>query len=537
MEIDMIGQFNRRAFLAGAAGVAIDHAGFPRALAQEGAKRGGTVSIYVNSEQRVLNPALRASTGVSIIGAKIVEPLIDLGPDGRPDPRLAFSWSSSADGLSITFKLRPNVKWHDGVPFTSADVQFVAMEIWKKHLNYGATLQLYLDAVDTPDELTAIFRYSRPMPMNLLLRALPELGYVVPKHVFDGSNVLQNPANAAPIGTGPFKFSKYERGQYVMAERNEEYWAKDKPYVDRLIWRFIPDRSAAMAAIESGQINVATFPSLAQNEIERFSNDKRFELTTRGSESLPFHNTVEFNFRRKELADLRVRRAIIHALDVDFFCKNFLYGFGKRAQGPIPSTSTAFFTAGAPDYPFDKKRAEALLEEAGYRRGADGIRFAVKLLPAPWGEDVTLWATFMQQSLQQVGIKVELVRYDAAGYLTNVYKDWNFDLATGWHQYRVDPAVSTTVWYRSGSPKGTPWTNQWGWQSDSVDRLIDDAAVTTEPTRRKALYAELTTKVCEELPVWMAIERQFISLGTRSLQNAYNNPHWAWSHWSDLWVA
>jgi peptide/nickel transport system substrate-binding protein len=322
-----------------------------------------------------------------------------------------------------------------------------------------------------------------------------------------------------------------------MAERNEEYWAKDKPYVDRLIWRFIPDRSAAMAAIESGQINVATFPSLAQNEIERFSNDKRFELTTRGSESLPFHNTVEFNFRRKELADLRVRRAIIHALDVDFFCKNFLYGFGKRAQGPIPSTSTAFFTAGAPDYPFDKKRAEALLDEAGYRRGADGIRFAVKLLPAPWGEDVTLWATFMQQSLQQVGIKVELVRYDAAGYLTNVYKDWNFDLATGWHQYRVDPAVSTTVWYRSGSPKGTPWTNQWGWQSDSVDRLIDDAAVTTEPTRRKALYAELTTKVCEELPVWMAIERQFISLGTRSLQNAYNNPHWAWSHWSDLWVA
>jgi len=91
MEIDMIGQFNRRAFLAGAAGVAIDHAGFPRALAQEGAKRGGTVSIYVNSEQRVLNPAVRVSTGVSIIGAKIVEPLIDLGPDGRPDPRLAVS--------------------------------------------------------------------------------------------------------------------------------------------------------------------------------------------------------------------------------------------------------------------------------------------------------------------------------------------------------------------------------------------------------------------------------------------------------------
>ena len=139
--------------------------------------------------------------------------------------------------------------------------------------------------------------------------------------------------------------------------------------------------------------------------------------------------------------------------------------------GPIPSSSPAFYPAGKPPYPFDKKKSEALLDEAGYKRGADGNRFSLKIVPIMNGEDVPLLATFIQQSLGEIGIKVEIVQLDIAGALTTVYRDWNFDLATGWHQYRGDPAVSTTVWYRSGSPKGVPWTNQFGWQSDKVDQL------------------------------------------------------------------
>ncbi len=119
--------------------------------------------------------------------------------------------------------------WHDGKPFTSADVQYTALEMWKKHLNYGTQLQQYLEAVDTPDAHTAVFRYSRPMPLNLLLRALCDLGYIAPRHVFEGTNILENPANTAPIGTGPFKFVQYERGQFIIAERNPNYWRKEFP--------------------------------------------------------------------------------------------------------------------------------------------------------------------------------------------------------------------------------------------------------------------------------------------------------------------
>ncbi|ABC22814.1 ABC transporter substrate-binding protein [Rhodospirillum rubrum] len=530
---------SRRSFLASTALLA-GAAALPRFSWAQGAPApvaGGVLTAHLSSEQRILNPALRASTGVYVITSKIIESLVDLGPDGAPTPVLATRWEAAADGKSVTFTLREGVKWHDGKPFTSADVQYSAMELWKKHLNYGTQLQRYLEAVDTPDATTAIFRYSRTMPLPLLLRALADLGYVVPRHLFEGTNVLENPANTAPIGTGPFKFVEYQRGQYIVAERNPEYWRKGEPYLDRVVWRFITDKSAASAALETGQVQISAYTQLALSDIERLAKDSRFEVSSRGNEANSFNNTVEFNHRRKELADVRVRRAIAHAVDVDFFVENFLYGRGKRATGFIPSISQAFYPGGAFPYPFDTKKAEALLDEAGYPRQKGGERFSLRLLPILNGEDVPQFATFLQQSLAEVGIKVEIVQLDVAGALSAIYKDWNFDLATGWHQYRGDPAVSTTVWFRSGSPKGAPWTNQFGWESAEVDTLIDDAAAEIDPVKRKALYAQLVDVINEELPVWFATERQFVSVTNKVVQNHHNIPRWPSSDWHDTWIA
>lgn len=531
----------RRELLMSSTAVALT-AGFTGAMtadlfAQEQPKKGGIVTVHMGAEQRILNPALRASTGVYVITSKIMEPLVDLDAEGKPVGVLATNWTTTPDGKTITFKLREGVTWHDGKPFTSADVAYTALELWKKHLNYGSTLQLYLDAVETPDATTAIFKYSRPMPLGLLLRAMPDLGYIAPKHVFEGTNVLENPANTAPIGTGPFKFVQYERGQFIIAEKNPNYWMKGFPHLDRIVWRFITDKAASTAAMEAGQVQISPYSSLPLSDLDRLKKDARFEVTTKGNEGNAVNNTIEFNFRRKELSDVRVRRAIAHALDVDFFCSNFLYGLGKRGTGPIPTSSPDFYPTGTPQYAFDKAKADALLEEAGFKKGADGTRFSVRLLPAPWGEDIALWATFVQQSLSAVGIKVEVVRLDAPGFLTNVYKDWNFDLATGWHQYRNDPAVSTTVWYRSGQSRGTPWSNQWGWTSEPVDKTIDDAASELDPGKRKALYAEFVTQVNTELPIWMAIERQFVSVINKTLRNHSNTPRWPSSSWADLWIA
>ncbi|MEL4888411.1 ABC transporter substrate-binding protein [Pectobacterium betavasculorum] len=499
--------------------------------------KGGTLGVHIAAEQRILNPALRASTGVYIVTSKIIESLVDLDASGSIVPQLATAWQSSPDGKTITFTLREQVKWHDGKPFTSKDVQYNALELWKKQLNYGTALHQHLESVDTPDDHTAIFHYSRPMPLELLLRALADLGYVVPRHVYENSNVLENTANNAPIGTGPFKFVQYERGQYIIATRNPDYWRQDQPYIERIVWRIITDKSAATAALETGQIQLSAYSQLSLADLDRLKTHPDFEVTARGSEANVFNNTLEFNFRRKEIADVRVRRAIAHAIDVPFFIENFLYGQGKPATGIIPSTSTAFYPANSqPPYPFDRQKANALLDEAGYPRKGKGERFSLKLVPITNGEDVTLFATFIQQSLAEIGIRVDITNFDYAGSLSAVYKEHNFDIATGWHQYRGDPAVSTTVWLRSGSPAGSPWTNQYGWQSDVVDKLIDDAASEIDTSKRRALYAELVKEANEQFPVWFVTERQFYTVVNKKLKNALNNARWPSSSWHDAWL-
>src|SRR4051812_22499426 len=173
--------FTRRAVLMTSAAIAANVMRPELSFAQATPRKGGVFTVHYGAEQRQLNPSLQASTGVYIIGGKIQEQLVDLDAAGNPVGVLATSWEAAPDGKTITFKLREGVKWHDGKPFTAADVQFTAMEMWKKILNYGTTLQLFLTAVDTPDPLTAVFRYERPMPLGLLLRALPDLGYISPR--------------------------------------------------------------------------------------------------------------------------------------------------------------------------------------------------------------------------------------------------------------------------------------------------------------------------------------------------------------------
>lgn len=135
---------SRRDLLRGASALGLSAALPGLALAAETPVAGGVLTVHLPTEQRILNPALRASAGVYVITSKIFEALVDLGPNGRPVGVLATEWEAAPDGRSVTFRLRRDVTWHDGRPFTAADVQFTAMALWKKHLNYGTQLQLHL---------------------------------------------------------------------------------------------------------------------------------------------------------------------------------------------------------------------------------------------------------------------------------------------------------------------------------------------------------------------------------------------------------
>ncbi|UXN07970.1 ABC transporter substrate-binding protein [Bartonella sp. HY761] len=495
---------------------------------------GGTAIFHLNQEQGVLNPALRASTGVYMISGKIMEPLIDRSYEGYV-PVLATKWSSSEDGKTITFDLRENVRWHDGVDFTCDDVAYSAMNLWKPLLNYSSTLQENLVSVDCPTPHKAVFNYAKPMPLELLVAAMPDLGHPVPKHLYEGIDILRNKYNAAPIGTGPFKFSKYERGQYIIAERNDDYWrGKNYPYLDRVVWRFITDKAAAAAALQSGELMESGFNSISMSDMERLGASGKFDIGPKGFENNIAHTTVEFNLRNPILANLKVRQAIYHALDIDFAIKNIMRGYGKPGHGPIPSTGGANYTDDVPSYAYDVEKAKQLLDEAGYKADANGIRFKLRHRPAPWGEYTQLWAEYYAQALKEVGIEVELVANDAPGFLNGVYRDHDFDTASGWHLFRNDPAVSTTVWLQSGIPAGTPWSNQYGYKSEKMDSLIEQAAVEIDPKKRADLYHQMQKLEMEDLPVIFAIEHPFVATTSKVMKNHHNTPRWDSSSNYDL---
>jgi len=529
---------SRRGLLAGSAlllaSTALPTIGFAQAP-----KKGGRLIVAADSEPRNLNPAIVASNGVFFISSKVVETLAEAsfgGKDGL-EPRLALSWEGAADGLSVTFKLRDGVKWHDGKPFTSADVAFSALQVWKPLQNLGRTVFKDLEAVDTPDDLTAVFKFAKPTPFQLVRNALPALSSVVPKHVYEVGKIEENPANNAPVGTGPFKFAEYKAGEYYRLARNDAYWGKDEPYLDEIVYQVLPDRTSAAAALEAEEIQLAAFSAVPLADLDRISKVPGLKVITKGYEGLTYQLVVEINHRRKELADLKVRQAIAHAIDKDFVVKTIFLGYAATATGPVPKNDPQFYTADVPTYPFDVAKANALLDEAGYKRADDGKRFALKLLPAPYFNETKQFGDYLRQALAAIGIDATIVNNDSAAHIKAVYTDHAFDLAVGPPVFRGDPAISTTILVQSGIPDGVPFSNQGGYKNAELDALITKASETLDTAARTELYKEFQKKVAGDLPLINVAEWSFISVARDTVGNIANNPRWAVSNWADTYLA
>lgn len=496
---------------------------------------GGRLVVAADSEPKNLNPAIVASNGVFYISSKIVEPLAEASFSGRNglEPRLATSWEGSQDGLSATFRLREGVTWHDGKPFTSADVAFSALSVWKPLQNLGRLVFANLESVDTPDEHTAIFHFSKPTPFQLIRNALPVVTSVLPKHLYDGTDIATNPLNTKPVGTGPFVFAEYKPGEYYRLTRNEKYWGKGQPKLDELIYRVLPDRAGAATALEAGEIQLAAFSAVPLTDLARISKEPGIKVIADGYEALTYQLVVEINHRRKELADLKVRQAIAHAIDKKLVVDTVFLGYATNSTGPVPKNAPQFYTPDVKLYDFNVDKANALLDEAGYPRGADGNRFSLKLLPAPYFNETKQFGAYLRQALSAIGIDAQLVNNDAAAHQKAVYTDHAFDLAVAPTVFRGDPAISTTILVKSGTPAGVPFSNQGGYENKELDAIIDKAAQTVGEKQRTELYKVFQQKVKEDLPIINVAEWGFITVARNTVKNVASNPRWAVSNWAD----
>ncbi|MGI4799703.1 MAG: ABC transporter substrate-binding protein [Janthinobacterium lividum] len=489
------------------------------AHADEAPVKGGTLTLVMYPEPPYLLSAVDPTLQMAVVTTKMTEGLLWYDLAMKPHPQLALSWEVAADGLSWTFHLRSGVKWHDGQDFTSADVAY-SLGVWKaRHARGRQSFQKVTD-VETPDPLTVIIHLSAPSPQLATVWSAYE-SPVIPKHVFDGTDLLANKAAAAPVGTGPFRFKEWARGDHLIMERNPDYWDEGKPNLDRIVFRFIADAGSRTAALESGEAQIGPLTPVPLSDIARLTAGKDLVATIDGYDYMAPVLLMQINTRKAPLDQRAVRQAIAFAINRDALTKTVWFGFGKPANGPIPSVVKAWYTTdGVPAYPYDPKKAEALLDEAGLKRGADGKRFKMQTDAYPGGAEFTRTAEFIKQQLGRVGIEVEIRTSDLPSYVRRIYGEYDFDTSPMYNGAFPDPSAGIQRMYWSkAAQKGVPFVNPTGYADPAVDHDFEDAQTQNDPKKRWDDYADLQRRVMTDLSVIPLMEMRFVTVANRRVRN------------------
>jgi peptide/nickel transport system substrate-binding protein len=517
---------SRRNFLgySALAGIAANLALPSSACAADALPRGGTLVIGLGAEATSgLTSAVTSAGTAQLISGKLFDGLLTFDEHFNPKPQLATHWEAASDGLSLTFHLRPGVKWHDDQPFTSQDVAYSVLEIWKKYHSRGRTTFANVVAVDTPDPLTATLRLSKPAPYLLSALMSSVEAQVLPRHLYAGRDVLSNPLNDAPVGNGPFRFVKWEKGSYVLLERNPGYWDAPRPYVDKVLFRFIADRSGGAAALETGEVHATDNYGVALPDIVRLSRNPEIVVTRYPSTYIAGVAAFEFNLDRPQFRDPRVRQAFAHAFDRDFIVKNIWLGYADKVQGPIPQAFPAFFTADVPTYPLDLAKAGALLDAAGLRRDAQGVRLTLTNDPAPTGPLAPM-AQHLRSNLQKIGVRLNIRSSDFGEFVNRVYTRRDFDTVFYSANAGPDPAIGTQRFYWSKNfQPGVAFSNAADYRSPEVDRLLESAQTEIDPAKRRALYDQFQQVVQTDVARIPLVSPHTVTLAWRSVLNFGGN--------------
>jgi peptide/nickel transport system substrate-binding protein len=514
-------RLTRREFLIASSAAALAGAGFPTFAATQTAgasrPRGGTLNVLINPEPPVLVSIFQTTGPALAVSSKVLEGLLAYDFDLSPKPQLATAWSVSPDGLKYTFKLRQNVRWHDGQPFTSADVAF-SIDLLKTVHPRGRSTFANVTSVATPDTYTAVIELSKPAPFLIKALSAGE-SPIVPKHLYAGADPLTNPHNNAPIGTGPYRFKSWTRGANIVYERNPDYWDPGKPYIDALVYKVIPDAAARSAAFETGALDLGGENPVPLTDLPRLTQLPQMVVETRGYRFLEPQSEIDFNLDHPILKDLRVRQAIAHAINATVVQKTVAYGYADVSPTPITPASPYHDAQLAP-YAFDPAAAEKLLDAAGHPRGDGGVRFQLTHDYLPYGDMYRRQADYVKSALARVGIDVTVRSQDLPTFLKRVYTDRQFDFTSIGVNTLFDPSVGVQRLYWSKNIRpGVPFSNAPHYSNPEVDRLLEAASIEVDENRRIALYRQFQQQVYQDLPILNLIAPRMITLANRRVRD------------------
>lgn len=483
--------------------------------ASEPPATGGTLVVAISSDPGHLNPAITTSGATHTASELLYNGLVGLDDDLNPIPELAEDWAVSDDGTTYTFTLRDDVTWHDGEPFTSADVKFSFEEVLlKHHARTRASMSSALASIETPNATTVIFTFNEPYGPLLLQLDVTEAP-IVAKHVYEGTDPLEAPANLEPVGTGPFKFVSYAPESEIRFEANDDYF-RGRPSLDEVVQRVIPDAGSAVIAFERGEVHWLW--SVPGPDQERLGADEniRFLRTNRNPGGSNCIMTVSFNLENPILADVNVRRAFAHALDRQAFLERVLFNEGRVAEAPI-SSGIAWAHADDVEIPgHDVEEAERLLDEAGWIREGAGTRTAQGVEGVEDGTSLTVdfahfpnfgrYGELLRTELGEVGIEVELVPLEPPVFAETVFAARDFDTNIISYCNGTDPEIGVRRMYDSAQIGPVPFSNAAAYANEDVDALFAEAARTIDRAERGDIYGQIQRIVVEDLPYLWIVE-------------------------------
>ncbi len=474
---------------------------------------GGTLVVAITEDPGHFNPGITTSFSVHAVTGSLFNGLVELDDNANPQPDLAVSWDVNDDSTSYTFTLADGVQWHDGTPFTSADVKFTFEEILLNfHSRTKAGLENVLASIETPDDGTVVFNFNEPYA-PLLQRLNSTEAPILPKHIYEGvADPQAADENLSPVGTGPFVFDSYEIDTQVAMTRNPDYFKDDLPYADQVVFRVIPDQNTQVLALEEGEVDFIW--RVPGSDVERLAADPGITLHQLnsgpgGGFCIP---TVTFNLDREIFDDIRVRQAIAHAVDREQILAQALFGQGKVATGPINSEMAFAYTDEVTTYPRDADAANALLDEAGLAAGDDGTRFGLNLLLFP---SFSKYGEIMRENLAEVGIDLEVVPLERSAFLPRVFGERDFDMNIISYCNNSDPTIGVSRMYVSDNIGDIPFSNGAGYVNPAIDELFARGATAATVEERAAAYAEIQQILTDELPYWWLVESKFTA-GSRA---------------------
>jgi peptide/nickel transport system substrate-binding protein len=448
-------------------------------------------------EASTLIPILASDSSSHAVAGQIYNGLVKYDKNLNIVGDLAESYDISKDGLTIDFHLRRGVKWHDGAPFTARDVLYTfRVTVDPKTPTAYAEDFKQVKTISATDDFTVRVTYGAPFAPALASWGMN----ILPAHLLEGQDITKSPLARKPVGTGPYRFKEWISGQKIVLDANSQYF-EGRPYIDRYIYRIIPDSSTMYMELKAGAIDLM---SLTPVQYSRQTANKNF--TSRFNKyryPSSGYLYMGYNQRHPLFGDKRIRQAITAAINKEELIQGVLFGMGQKSHGPIVPGRWAY-NPNVKDIAYDPKHSIELLSEAGWKdKNSDGILikdgkpFKFTILTNQGNQQRLMAAQIIQQRLRLVGIDVKIRIVEWATFLKEFIDKGNFEVVMLAWNISQDPDMYD-IWHSSKTKPGE--LNFIGYKNAEVDRLLVEGRNTFDIEKRKQAYFRIQEILADEQP-------------------------------------